>query len=455
MRAAQFLAIIGRGSKGSNALENTEDRAGATSEQQDNVINTVNSLDPYGPSWQLVPGNVAAGTVYAQVPTSGTGDLTFTRASTATRTDASGNIVNVASGVPRIDYRNADGSLSSTGRLLLEPQRTNLALFSETFNNDTGWFPTGRPAVTSNAGISPSGYQDADLLTFASGNALRNQSSFTFTNAYTYSIFVKKDVGRYVTIAGLFFTRSLIVGFDLDTKTAQAGGTITDYGNGWLRLSIFQVVTGDPDRNGFFYVYAPNVLGDNSSANGNSLYAWGCQIEDSTYATTYIPTTTAAVTRIGDAALKTGVSSLINSTEGVLYAEIKLDGLSGVSPFLISASDGTNNNRVFLGYSTTVNKVLAAFFVGGVAQYSVVGDVVSSFNFNKIAIQYKQNDFSLWINGIQVSSQLSGSTLSSNVLTRIGLDGGQPSALFYGSLNQAAIFPTRLTNAQLAEITTL
>jgi hypothetical protein len=108
MRAAQFLAIIGRGSKGSNALENTEERAGATSEQQDNVINTVNSLDPYGPSWQLVPGNVAAGTVYAQVPTSGTGDLAFTRASTKTRTNASGTVVNVASGVAAIDYRNAD-----------------------------------------------------------------------------------------------------------------------------------------------------------------------------------------------------------------------------------------------------------------------------------------------------------------------------------------------------------
>jgi hypothetical protein len=151
---------------------------------------------------------------------------------------------------------------------------------------------------------------------------------------------------------------------------------------------------------------------------------------------------------------KTGISDLINSQEGVLYAEIKLDGLPGISPFLISVSDGTNNNRAFIGYSTTVNKVLAYFFAGGVAQYAVTSaDVVSSFMFNKIAIKYKENDFSLWINGVKVSSQLSGSTLSSNVLTRISFDGGGNTAQFYGKCKNIQLYKTALTDEECILLT--
>jgi hypothetical protein len=69
----------------------------------------------------LVPSGYKAGKVYSEVPTNGDGDLTFTRASSATRVNSDGEIEVVGSGVPRLDY-----SQGSCPALLLESQRTNL-----------------------------------------------------------------------------------------------------------------------------------------------------------------------------------------------------------------------------------------------------------------------------------------------------------------------------------------
>jgi len=77
------------------------------------------------------PSGVKAGKAYSLKPTDGSGDLTFTRASTATRVNSAGLIESVATGVPRIDYT------SGCGKLLLEPQRTNLVFPSATASTQT------------------------------------------------------------------------------------------------------------------------------------------------------------------------------------------------------------------------------------------------------------------------------------------------------------------------------
>jgi hypothetical protein len=68
----------------------------------------------------LVPSGYKAEKVYAQKPLTADGQLTFSRASTATRVNASGLVETVSSNVPRLDYTN-----STCPKLLLEPQRTN------------------------------------------------------------------------------------------------------------------------------------------------------------------------------------------------------------------------------------------------------------------------------------------------------------------------------------------
>jgi hypothetical protein len=455
MRAAQFLAIIGRGSKGSNALENTEDRAGATSEQQDNVINTVNSLDPYGPSWQLVPGNVAAGTVYAQVPTTGTGDLTFQRASTATRTNSAGNIVDVASGVGRIHYRNADGSLSSTGRLLLEPQRTNSIRNSTMVGavaGSPGTLPTNWAQIGSGLSRTIIGTGIENGLQYIelryNGTATANvgvyydavtQIAALTGQAWAHSIYVK-------VISGTYDSASLAM-----LERTSAGGAVK-------ATSQTIVPTANLER----FTYARTLDGGATVAAVQPYISFGLtigaaydftiriaapQMELGGYATTFIPTTTAAVTRLADYARQTGVSSLIGQAEGTVFVDAYFS-VTGAGRFL-SINDGTSFNRILLVRNST-NTV--SLVVQSTTLQALITSGILPNGLHRFAASYANNAFSLYIDGTLIGTATSGTVPACSVIDV----GNENNANFFGdSIAQAALFPTRLTNAQLAEITTL
>jgi hypothetical protein len=460
MRAAQFLAIIGRGSKGSNALENTEDRAGATSEQQDNVINTVNSLDPYGPSWQLVPGNVAAGTVYAQVPTSGTGDLTFTRASTATRTDSAGNIVDVASGVGRVHYRNADGSLSSTGRLLLEPQRTNSirnstmvgAVAGSPGTLPTNWVATNLFGLTQTIGTlgTESGLQYIDVrfngtanttammeLRYEGPTQIAALNSQVWTNS-TYVKLVANPSPANAIWVGMYERNSVgtAVGFGqqaITPTTSLTRFTFTRTLVGGATVAFVQPVIAFNLTSGATYDFTIRIAAP--------------QMELGAFASTFIPTTTAAVTRLADAASKAGVSSLIGQTEGTLFVDMNLLVRSGNAYFALAPNLGLTSNYIGISFSAT--NIQAEMVSSSVAQAAIQFVNSATGNF-KIAFAYKQNDLAFYVNGVLVGTDTNATV---PVCSQIGLfNYFQTMALQY---NQAALFPTRLTNARLAEITTL
>ena len=453
MRAAQFLAIIGRGSKGSNALENTEDRAGATSEQQDNVINTVNSLDPYGPSWQLVPGNVAAGTVYAQVPTSGTGDLAFTRASTATRTNSAGNVVDVATGVPRIDYRNADGFLSATGRLLLERQSTNIALQSETFSNAT--WAKSNATISANVTTAPSGTLTADKLIANTANDQHriDQTSTSVIGTNVFSVYAKKAELSFIQLriglAGAYFdlNNGTIVGI-----SSGLTASIQDAGNNWYRCTIIRTSI---NINEVIRINLATALNTNNFiGNGTEgIFIWGAQLEVGTYPTSYIPTTTAAVTRLIDLANKLNVSSIIGQTEGTLFVDVqKQIDVTGSTFRYLAIGDGTSVNRIGIGINTlgrletfvVQSSVLQAFFQ--------TASALANGRF-KIALAYKSNDVVCYYNGIQLGVDTSAviPAVPNLYLGHEFVADNPPGS----PINQAALFTRRLTNAELAEITTL
>jgi hypothetical protein len=111
----------------------------------------------------MIPEGYGTGVVYGQRPLTSDSQLTFSRASTATRVNASGLIETVASNVPRLDYLG-----SSCPRLLLEPQRTNLYNYSEQLNQ---WTATNA-TVTANYAVSPDGYTNADRVQFSAGGLL-------------------------------------------------------------------------------------------------------------------------------------------------------------------------------------------------------------------------------------------------------------------------------------------
>jgi hypothetical protein len=468
MRAAQFLAIIGRGSKGSNALENTEDRAGATSEQQDNVINTVNSLDPYGPSWQLVPGNVAAGTVYAQVPTSGTGDLTFTRASTATRTNSAGNIVDVASGVGRIHYRNADGSLSSTGRLLLEPQRTNSIRNSTMVGavaGTPGTLPTNYTASSGTLGLTRTivGTGTESGLTYldvrfngtasSTGNTRIAFEATTGIAALVGQAWSLTTYAKIVSSPNAPNSLALVI-----TERNSAGSGLIEGTSTIVPTSSLQRFTFTRTNTAATCAFVEPLISfalTNGATYDFTIRIAAPQMELGAYATTFIPTTTAAVTRLQDTASKTGVSSLIGQTEGTIFAEVYISQLQGaVARTLIDI--GSTNNRIFVGFTGEASNTIRLQIDTSVSTVRVdFRAVIASIGTIKVAAAYKNGDCALYVNGVAgtqiVNTSFSFTTLASLVLGQT-ISG---TAFLNDSIAQAALFPTRLTNAQLAQLTTL
>ena len=192
--------------------------AGGVTEGKECLATKLNSLDAIqlldNASLITIPSGYKSGVVYSQVPTSGLGDLDFTRASTATRINSSSLIESVASGVPRLTYPIGGGCPS----LLLEPQRTNILQRSEQFDN--AYWEKYRCDIGINAQISPSGIQNAETITSSVGETIIpaiTTSGLTFSGntRYSTSLFVKK-LGSSVGVekVGALFITPTPAGFE-------------------------------------------------------------------------------------------------------------------------------------------------------------------------------------------------------------------------------------------------
>jgi hypothetical protein len=395
------------------------------------------------PKLALIP-SAQGSKFYSVLPSSGVGDFQFSRSGSATRINSQGLIESVANGVSRLNYPMIDGVVKGCPHHILEPQRTNLLPYSEDFSQSTGWASSGKPSVESNVIISPDGTLNATRLSFGNNNTLRVNPELTFTNDYSYSIFVKKDIGSFVTIYCAFFTTSIIVGFDLDNGTCQTGGVIEKYGNDWYRLSISKNVTGDADKSGYFYLYSTQTLGSTTSINGNKLYVWGAQVEEGSYPTSYIKSNSGSITtRSVETANGAGDASTFNSSEGVLMAEISALANDRSWRGIQLRKIGDGDDQVNIGYNTTTQQVISQVRVAGSLQYNqsfTLQDITTS---NKIAILYAPNNFKVYINGILAGTHITtGVTFSANFLNTLEFNFLFGNSNFYGSTKQIQYFDT-------------
>jgi hypothetical protein len=397
----------------------------------------------------VTPNGYKAGKLYSVVPSSGAGDLDVTRATTATRVKSSGLIESVASNVPRLDYSN--GSCPS---ILVEPQRTNIATYSEEANNIL-WNATNC-SITANNVISPSGIQNADTATTTSNNSFLGRAIAISpdSSTYTQSVFVK-----WVSGYEFFKFRTALTGgssvakesvFNLRTGAYISGDTtyqIENYGNGWFRFS--HQITNNSTNVIFNY----QIFNTNDSTQTQSASFWGMQAEAGSYATSYIPTTSASVTRNADVISKTGISSLIGQTEGVIFFDFvytQLD-INGLIPITIIQN---SSNHVYF-YIDGNEKIYFDFIYSGVDVVSIEtanGFAVKGQRY-KVAFAYKQNDFVVYINGVQIGTDNSGLIPSFNEIYF-----GYPYAIGYtypSTINAVALWTQRLTNSQLAQLTTI
>jgi len=326
--------------------------------------------------------------------------------------------------VPRLTYQNGGGGCPS---LLLEKQSTNLVTYSEQFDN-ASWGQVSA-TITANTTISPDGTQDGDTFTTTGGGARIFQTLSLGAGSYTTSIYVKKLSGSgNMRFFGI-----------VDGSGVSQSFTPTD---NWQRFTgNFTASTGITEM---------QLREDGFSG---SLAIWGFQLEASSYATSYIPTTSSSATRVVDACYRNSYAGGI-STEATIFADFEYQRNDGgySTPFLIYNASLGNYLYIFvLG-----NTIRALCVNSGGVESQVITSTVTPNTRYKVAAGFKTNDFVMYVNGSLIGTDTSGTMPTfSNTGTNIyiGTDASLTEPI--GKLNECVLFPTRLTNAELASLTTL
>ncbi len=344
--------------------------------------------------------------------------------------------------VPRIDYTGG-----GCPHILAEPERTNLIFYSNDFSNSS-WTKVasgidtsiGTDGINPNVEISPDGTQNADRVNFIlqsnKDNGMYEIISASAGNSYTTSVYLKGEgvnIGKTIKVRIKRLSGGSFVTVDIDYVLTSE----------WFRLELNPLTLLSGNTNAIL------IFTSNDATN---CLIYGCQVEEGSYATSYIPTSGSTVTRNADIFSRDGISSLINSTEGVLFAEINFGQIDSSARY-ICVSDGTTNNRAILGVEGGVSRIYYFFTNGGSGVVSLNNTLSDISIFNKVAIKWKENDFALWLNGVEVATDTSGTTPSAGTFNSLLFTSGASSQRFNGKVKQLQVYDTALTDNQLIQLT--
>ncbi len=406
------------------------------------------------PGWWLANASVDMdfrnGSYYDSTtyPQSASALLSCTRASVGYAKNSDGTLTQFASNALRIG--NGMG-------LLVEAAQTNICLQSE--DASTTWSPTAI-TVTTNQAVAPNGTTTMDqLFDGVAGGRHIIEQSFTISAGaiHTVSFFVKNVDRRYVQIVMANSGRIHAIA-DLQTGTitdsgvqSGAAGTvftsasIEAFSSGIYRIAL----TGSADNTtGLFLdialsdvaVLGTNVFGSPSYTGSNkSVYVWGMQVEQATFASSYTPTTTVAVTRAADNIITSGaLQSTINAATGSLVAQVDNGLIAGVAANIVD-SNGTN----LLGFDAS-NHGLASM-----TATLATANTANRTAQDKLGLAWTASARSLAVNGGTVASDASSQTPSST--QHVGSSGSANFANAY--IERLTAFNTKLADATLQGFT--
>ena len=340
------------------------------------------------------------------------------------------SVKEVTGDMPRIDFT------SGVGAILLEPSSTNLVTYSEDFSQSV-WNKVNI-SVSDNTIVSPDGTQNASTITTSNTS---HSLFFNFTSVastqYTLSFYAKRG-----TMTDLKYrVYDLSNDGDIVAPTSYYSQTNS---NSWERITLtFTTPSGCTSAR----VYPVS----NSGVTG-TMFLYGCMVEQKSYATSLIHTSGSTVTRSADAANNAGNSYLINSTEGVLYAEISALA-DDLSTRIISLSDGTDTNRVHLFYFSQSNDLAVNYRVGGSTVVSFIADLTDITNFSKVAFKWESGDFKMYVDGTLIDTDTNTTMMPSGTLDVLSFARGDGSFNFYGNAKTVAVFKEALTDAELTTLT--
>jgi hypothetical protein len=348
--------------------------------------------------------------------------------------------------LPRINY-DANGE---NGSLLLEPSRLQMLKYSEYANE---WDVDSNVTTTINAATSPEGVLNAvkleGLTTSANNQIFRFIGSNTGVSVvgktFSCSLYIKpvnpNDVGKNIELsiqrtAGDY--EGLNQTFEIDSAD-------------WKRYDLSYTFTGAGSGNQTGVTF--KVL--RNSTTIDDIYCFGAQCEEASYPSSYIPNhgESGGITRAADDCSKSGIQSVIGQTEGTLFFEgkadhtpqnvsiLNFDRQTSFSVCFVKRSDGRIQVQIFNGGSSVVLLATSGAVDG----------------FFKMAFAYKSGDSVLYVNGSEVQSSSTTFTPAANV-DELYLGSYQSPYFAYDypvECKEAAVFKERLTNEELATLTTL
>jgi hypothetical protein len=398
----------------------------------------------------ITPNGVKAGKLYAVKGA----DLNVTRATSATRVNANGLIETVGANVPLIDHTGG-----GCPTILVQPQRTNLALRSDDFGN--GYWGKFNTTITANNTTAPDGTTTADKFVETTANNFHSMDS-TFTSGigiHTATIFAKIGERRYLRLNITEISPAIdhTALFDLQTGTLLSSGTgvtakIISADNGWYKISVTSpALVGGQVRMALLMQTTTSSTPQSYTGDGTSgLFIWGAQLEAGSYATSYIPTTSASVTRNADVISKTGISSLIGQTEGTLFVDFNVT--RDVSGFYTLASLIGANSDIYITINTFITTGNIYAEIKNTTQQALITSSINSSRC-KIALAYKANDIALYINGNLIGTDTSATIPATSAFSfeyDVNIANRNTK-----NINDVILWKTRLTNAELAELTNL
>ena len=374
----------------------------------------------------------------------------YTPTTSAAITNYMDVLVTAPAGVPRFDYGPVTGQALG---LLIEEQRTNLALNSS--NSKASAMLNG--SFLPNIAIAPDGTQTACYAFLNSGIAYNindgsglSISSIAYTaQTYTWSVYAKAGA-----LSILMFRNNWTGGnpqFNLLTgAVTQGSGTssMTLIGNGWYRcVNTYTVTTS---TNGIsLRPYAATGNGDGISG----VYLWGIQVEAGSFATSYVDTTTAQVTRNADSASMTGTnfSSWYNQAQGTVCVNYDFNATSGINAnagifALNNSNTGNPLNRLDIRYNNPIN---TSNGIGLNAPNA--GTMLTGGNVNRIGVSYNSPNSTYAFNGGSISN-FSLTAMPIMTQLRIGaVDNGD--AYMGGHIRKLTYYSVALSSAQLIGLT--
>ena len=335
----------------------------------------------------------------------------------------------------RLNYEIEGGLVNTKPSLLLEPQSTNLIPYSNPIEVSGGWQIFDNASIETNYEISPMGIKNASLVGTQGGVNDFIYDSITISNSATYTVsFYIKNINSQATG---FYAPSATDG-RINWNGAEissivgTGANYEELSNGWYRV---HQTTTSTSTNIVTRIYSDKV-------STGSVLIFGYQLEEQSYPTSLIPTNGSTQTRAAETCNGAGTSSIFESSEGILYCEIKAFNLDGGLRY-ISIGGSTDTNRLVIRFLNTTGNISAFSYPNGAITSIMEDTSTNPLVFNKVAMKWKVNDFALWVNGNKVATDTSGATFASGVFDRLQFSNPQGTSVFYGKVRDIRVYNTK------------